>query len=99
MYAVAFAIASGLAGFAGVVLGAIRFITPGLGGEPLIKAMIVVILGGLGSIPGTVVGAYLVGFGEATSTYFLGAYWTQAVMFFVFIIILVIRPDGLMGRK
>ena len=99
MYGVAFAIAAGLAGFAGVMLGAIRFITPGLGGEPLVKAMIVVILGGLGSIPGTVIGAYLVGFGEAASTFFLGAYWTQAVMFLVFIIILVIRPDGLMGRK
>ncbi|WP_324754022.1 branched-chain amino acid ABC transporter permease [Roseovarius sp. Pro17] len=99
MYAVAFAIAAGLAGFAGVMLGAIRFITPGLGGEPLIKAMIVVILGGLGSIPGTIIGSYLVGFGEAASTYFLGAYWTQAALFLVFIIILVIRPNGIMGRK
>ncbi len=99
MYAAAFAIAAGLAGFAGVMLGAIRFITPGLGGEPLVKAMIVVILGGLGSIPGTVIGAYVVGFGEAASTYFLGAYWTQAVLFLGFIIILVIRPNGLMGRK
>ena len=61
--------------------------------------MIVVILGGLGSIPGTILGAYLVGFGEAVSTYFLGAYWTQAMMFFVFILILVIRPNGLMGRE
>lgn len=99
MYSVAFAIAAGLAGFAGTMLGAIRFITPGLGSEPLVKAMIVVILGGLGSIPGTVIGAYVVGFGEAISTYFLGAYWTQAAMFAVFIVILVLRPNGLMGRK
>ncbi len=99
MYAVAFAIAAGLAGFAGTMLGAIRFITPGLGSEPLVKAMIVVILGGLGSIPGTVIGAYVVGFGEAISTYFLGAYWTQAAMFAAFIVILVLRPNGLMGRK
>lgn len=99
MYAIAFAIAAALAGFAGVMLGSIRFITPTLGADPLIKAMIVVILGGLGSIPGTIVGAYLVGFGEAMSTYFLGAYWTQAVMFLVFILILVIRPNGLMGRE
>lgn len=99
MYAIAFAIAAALAGFAGIMLGAIRFITPGLGGEPLLKALIVVILGGLGSMPGTVLGAYLVGFGEAISTYFLGAYWTQAVLFVVFIAFLVLRPNGLMGKQ
>jgi len=99
MYGIAFAIAAALAGFAGIMLGAIRFITPGLGGEPLLKALIVVILGGLGSMPGTVLGAYLVGFGEATSTYFLGAYWTQAVLFLVFIAFLVLRPNGLLGKK
>lgn len=98
MYAITFAIAAALASLAGVMLGAIRFITPGLGAEPLVKAMIVVILGGLGSIPGTVLGAYLVGFGEAFSTYFLGAYWTQAALFVVFITILIVRPTGLLGR-
>lgn len=99
MYSIAFAIAAALAGLAGIMLGAIRFITPGLGGEPLLKALIVVILGGLGSMPGTVLGAYVVGFGEATSTYFLGAYWTQAVLFLVFIAFLVVRPNGLMGKQ
>lgn len=99
MYSIAFAIAAALAGLAGIMLGAIRFITPGLGGEPLLKALIVVILGGLGSMPGTVLGAYVVGFGEATSTYFLGAYWTQAVLFLVFIAFLVLRPNGLMGKQ
>lgn len=99
MYSITFAISAALAGLAGIMLGAIRFITPGLGGEPLLKAMIVVILGGLGSMPGTVLGAYLVGFGEAASTYYLGAYWTQAVLFTVFIAFLVLRPNGLLGKK
>ncbi len=99
MYSITFAISAALAGLAGIMLGAIRFITPGLGGEPLLKAMIVVILGGLGSMPGTVLGAYLVGFGEAASTYYLGAYWTQAVLFAVFIAFLVLRPNGLLGKK
>lgn len=99
MYSITFAISAALAGLAGIMLGAIRFITPGLGGEPLLKAMIVVILGGLGSMPGTVIGAYLVGFGEAASTYYLGAYWTQAVLFAVFIAFLVLRPNGLLGKK
>ncbi|MBW8639042.1 branched-chain amino acid ABC transporter permease [Hoeflea sp. WL0058] len=98
MYAVAFATAAMLAGFAGIMLGAIRFITPGLGAEPLLKALIVVILGGLGSIPGTILGAYVVGFSEALSTYYIGAYWTQAVLFLIFIAILLIRPSGLLGK-
>ena len=50
-------------------------------------------------LPGTVLGAYVVGFGEATSTYFLGAYRTQAVLFLVFIAFLVLRPNGLMGKQ
>lgn len=98
IYAAAFAIAAVLAGIAGVMIGGIRFLTPGMGADPLLKAMIVVILGGLGSIPGTVVGAYLIGFGEAATTYFFGAYWTQAILFLAFILILVIRPKGLMGK-
>lgn len=98
IYAAAFMIAALLAGIAGVMIGGIRFLTPGMGADPLLKAMIVVILGGLGSIPGTVLGAYLIGFGEAASTYFVGAYWTQAVLFLAFILILVLRPKRLMEK-
>lgn len=98
IYAVTFAIAAVLAGIAGIMVGGIRFLTPGMGADPLLKAMIVVILGGLGSIPGTILGAYLIGIGEAASTYFLGAYWTQAVLFLAFILILVLRPNGLLGK-
>jgi branched-chain amino acid transport system permease protein len=99
IYSVAFAMSAALAGGAGVLLGAIRFITPTMGTEPLLKAFIVVILGGLGSLVGTIVSAYLIGFMEAASTYLIGAYWTQAAMFGVFILILVALPRGLMGRE
>jgi branched-chain amino acid transport system permease protein len=99
IYSLAFAISAALAGGAGVLLGAIRFITPTMGAEPLLKAFIVVILGGLGSLVGTFVSAYLIGFMEALSTYLIGAYWTQAAMFGLFILILVALPRGLMGRE
>lgn len=99
VYSLTFAISAALAGGAGVLLGAIRFITPTMGAEPLLKAFIVVILGGLGSLAGTIVSAYLIGFAEAASTYFIGAYWTQAAMFGLFIVILVVLPRGLMGRE
>lgn len=99
VYSLAFAISAALAGGAGVLLGAIRFITPTMGAEPLLKAFIVVILGGLGSLVGTIASAYLIGFAEAASTYFIGAYWTQAAMFGLFIVVLVVLPRGLMGRE
>lgn len=99
VYSFTFALSAALAGLAGVLLGAIRFITPEMGGEPLLKAFIVVILGGLGSFGGTVLAAYLLGFLEALSTYVIGAYWTQAFLFGFFILILMVLPRGLMGRR
>ncbi len=99
VYSLAFAISAALAGGAGVLLGAIRFVTPTMGTEPLLKAFIVVILGGLGSFGGTILSAYLIGFMEALSTFLIGAYWTQAALFGLFILILVALPRGLMGRE
>ena len=61
LYALAFGMSAGLAGFAGILLGSIRFISPVMGGEPMVKAMIVAIFGGLGSLAGTVGAAYLIG--------------------------------------
>ncbi len=99
LYAISFAVSSGLAGLAGSLLGGIRFIVPQMGTEPLLKAFIVVIFGGLGSLAGTIVGAYVIGILESASTFFVGIYWTNAVMFAIFILVLVLRPTGLMGRN
>ncbi|MBM3517133.1 MAG: branched-chain amino acid ABC transporter permease [Alphaproteobacteria bacterium] len=99
LYALSFALSAGLAGLAGALLGGIRFIVPNMGSEPLLKAFIVVIFGGLGSLGGTIVGAYVIGLIESTSTYFVGIYWTNAVMFAIFIFILIFRPTGLFGRN
>lgn len=99
MYSLAFAVSAGLAGLAGILLGSLRFITPEMGMDPLIKALVVVIFGGLGSIGGTIGAAYVVGLFEATSSYFIGLYWTPALLFLVMIVTLVIRPTGLFGKK
>ncbi len=99
LYALAFGMSAGLAGFAGILLGAIRFITPVMGNEPMVKAMIVAIFGGLGSLAGTVGAAYVIGLLEAVSVFVIGLYWTPAVLFAVMIGVLVARPTGLFGRK
>jgi branched-chain amino acid transport system permease protein len=98
-YAVTFGLGVTMAAIAGVFLGSKTFITPSMGGDPMLKAFIVVILGGLGSMIGTIAGAYLVGFIEAVSIYVFGLYWTPALLFLVMIFTLVIRPTGLMGES
>jgi len=98
-YSVTHAVSGALAGFAGFLLGAVVTVVPTMGNDPLLKAFIVVVLGGLGSITGTVVGAYAVGFVIAISQYTLGLYWTPVVLFFILIIILAFRPTGLLGDR
>lgn len=99
LYMTAFGLSAALAAVAGVLLGSIRFLSPGMGGEPLTKALIVAIFGGLGSILGTVVGAYAIGLLEAASDYAIGLYWAPAVLFGVMIVTLMIRPSGLFGSR
>jgi branched-chain amino acid transport system permease protein len=98
LYMIAFAVSAGLAAVAGVLLGSIRFLSPDMGSEPLVKALIVTIFGGLGSILGTVGGAYAIGLLEAFSTYFVGLYWTPVILFAVMILTLMVRPRGLFSR-
>jgi len=94
----AFSLSAGLAGLTGILLGSIRFITPTMGSEPLLKAMIVIIFGGLGSLGGTVGAAYAIGFLEAALVLTVGLYWTPSILFLVIILVLVLRPEGLFGK-
>lgn len=98
LYMVAFAASAVLAALAGILLGAMRPMTPTMGAEPLVKALVVAIFGGLGSVGGTIGGAYVIGMIEAVSTYVVGLYWTPAVLFAVMIAVLLWRPNGLFGR-
>ena len=97
-YAVTFGLGAVLAALAGILWGSKSFIIPTMGAEPQLKAFIVVILGGIGSLGGTIAGAYIVGFLEALSVFLLGLYWTPAVLFLIMILVLVFRPSGLFGR-
>jgi branched-chain amino acid transport system permease protein len=95
LYGLAFAISAALAGLAGIFMGGYRFMSPSMGGDPLLKALIVVVFGGISSISGPIFAAYLIGFFEAACSYYFGLYWTPALLFAVLIATLMVRPDGI----
>ncbi|MDA4847647.1 branched-chain amino acid ABC transporter permease [Hoeflea poritis] len=98
-FAIAFGLSAALAGLTGALLGSIRFITPSMGAEPLVKAMIVVIFGGLGSLGATAGAAYVIGLIEALLILWLGLYWTPFVLFLMMIVVLIFRPNGIFGGR
>jgi len=98
LFIITFAMSAVLAGLTGVLLGSVRLLTPDFGDEPLVKALIIVIFGGLGSLSGTIVAAYLMGVVEAALTFFIGIYWAPSIVFLLLIAVLLFRPQGLMGK-
>ena len=95
-----FGIGCGLAAAAGtlwVVSG--QVFNPYMGSIPAVKAFAIIILGGLGSIPGAIIGGLLYGIAENGAVYFLGGVWKDAISFIILIIVLVIRPTGLFGES
>jgi branched-chain amino acid transport system permease protein len=98
MAVLTFALAAALAGLAGVLLASIRFMTPTMGADPLVKSLMVVIFGGLGSIGGSIGAAYVIGLLEAVLIYEVGLYWAPSALFLLMILMLLFRPEGLFGR-
>lgn len=98
LYALTFGISAAIAGLAGVMIGSTRFMTPTMGDDPLQKALVVVILGGVARFTAPVYAAFLVGFAEAFLTYFVGLYWTPTLLFLGMIVVLVVKPEGLFGQ-
>jgi branched-chain amino acid transport system permease protein len=99
VYIFTFALGAALAGAAGALYGIIFPFNPGIGALPTIKAFAIIIIGGLGSIPGAVIGGLLYGIAENAAVYFLGGIWRDAIAFALLIIVLVIRPTGIFGEK
>jgi len=91
------AISSALAGAAGALLAPLFFVNPFLGMHAVLKALVVVVIGGLGSIPGAVAGGLLLGFVESFGNTFLGDI-TEILGFIMVMIVLLFRPQGLFGH-
>ncbi|MDD1679606.1 MAG: branched-chain amino acid ABC transporter permease, partial [Methanomicrobiales archaeon] len=97
---ISFGIGSALAAAAGtlwVVSG--QVFNPYIGSIPAIKAFAIVILGGLGSIPGAIIAGLLYGLAENGAAYFLGGVWKDSISFIILIVVLIIRPTGLFGES
>ena len=86
-----------LAGLAAVLLSQTFYVNPYAGLQPLIKGLIVALLGGLGSISGAVIGAIVIGFAEALTVAHLGGQYVLMTQFSLIIAILLLRPRGLGG--
>lgn len=97
VHAITFGLGAGLAALGGALLGAIFFVHPTMGGTATLKAFIVVILGGLGSVGGSMAGGLILGLAESLGTLVSSAY-KDAIGFVLVIIILLYRPDGLFKR-
>jgi len=97
LYPITMGFASALAGVGGVFLGALYFASPTAGDLPLLEALIVVVLGGLGSLSGTLYAAYLVGLMQAFCEVKIGTTWTFPILYAAIVVILVFRPYGLKG--
>jgi branched-chain amino acid transport system permease protein len=95
IYTVAFGIGAALAGAAGALLISIFPAFPTVGYQPVLKSFAVVILGGLGNIPGAIAGGFLLGIVEAYAIFFMSAGWQSVITPLIIILVLVFRPQGL----
>jgi branched-chain amino acid transport system permease protein len=99
MYKIAFALGVGLTAFGGAVILPYVTVFPGVGGQFVVLMFTVVVLGGLGSIAGAVVGGLTVGVIQALSSLFFPIQLQNLVLFIVFILVLAVRPQGLIGAS
>mgnify|MGYP002594354394 CR=1 FL=1 len=98
--ALTFAIGSALAAIAGVLLcSAYPSLTPYTGSMPGIKAFVAAVFGGIGSIPGAFIGGVLLGVIEILSKAYISSQLSDAIVFSVLIIVLLVKPTGILGKK
>ena len=98
-YLLTFGIGAGLAGVAGALVSVAYSIAPAIGEAWMLKALVVVVLAGMGSIMGSFLAGLLLGVAEALSIFVIGAPYREVVGLVLFLVVLVVRPQGLFGRR
>ncbi len=99
IFSIVMGLSAGIAALAGVLVAPFQTVIPGMGLLPLVKAFAIVIVGGLGSIPGSILGALLLGYSETIIAFNVSIEWSQIVSVAAVLITLIIRPAGFFGKR
>ncbi len=94
-----FALGTGLAAFGGALLGPVSPVSPGMGGSIVVKAFAVIVLGGVGSLPGAVVAGLMLGVGEALAAGYVSSAWRDGLAYVLLLLVLLVLPGGLFGVR
>jgi len=95
---ITFALGTALAAAAGALIGPILLVYPSMGGAVILKAFVIIILGGMGSIPGAIVGGFILGLLESIGGGYVTTEYHEVLAFGVLVAVLAIKPTGLFGR-
>jgi branched-chain amino acid transport system permease protein len=99
IFALVMGISAALAAAAGVLAGPFLTVQPTMWLLPIVKAFAIVVVGGLGSIPGSILAALMLGYAETLVGYLISSSWTEIVSVLATLLMLVLRPAGIFGRR
>ena len=99
VFRISFGLTAAIAGISAALITPFYYINPNAGQVFQLKCFVVMVLGGMGSIPGALVGGLLIGLFESFASMVLNVTYAQAIIYLLFLVILLILPKGLMGRE
>ena len=99
MSIIAFGLGASLAGTAGALISPTYYIFPQVGSTFTLKAFVITVLGGMGSIVGATLGGVLIGVAESLGGVYIGSGWKEVIVFGVFLLVLLFKPSGLFGKS
>ena len=99
MSIIAFGLGASLAGTAGALISPTYYIFPQVGSIFTLKAFVITVLGGMGSVVGATLGGVLIGIAESIGGVYIGAGWKEAIVYVLFLLVLLFKPSGLLGKS
>ena len=99
IYSLVMGLSAAIAAAAGILVAPFQTVIPSMGLLPLVKAFAIVVVGGLGSIPGSIVGALLLGYSETIIAFEVSIEWSQIVSVAAVFLTLALRPSGFFGKR
>lgn len=99
IFSLVMAISAALAALAGILAGPFLSVQPSMHLLPIVKAFAIVVVGGLGSIPGSILAAFMLGYAETIVAYQISTSWTEIVSVLATLLMLVFRPAGIFGKR